>query len=192
MSGVLRAFTIGLTAFLTVVDLFATQAILPALDRGLRRHAGGHGVRRQCQHHRHGGRRPGRRPVWPVDRPAARHPGQPRSAVDPDGASGHHARPADLHRCCASSQGLCMSTAFALTLAYLGEHTSAADTAERLRRLYHRQRRLQPVRPAARRGRRRSLRAGCQFLGLRRPQSFGRACWSGSPSSGRRRCRRRT
>ena len=30
MSGVLRAFTIGLTAFLTVVDLFATQAILPA------------------------------------------------------------------------------------------------------------------------------------------------------------------
>ena len=33
MSGALRAFTIGLTAFLTVVDLFATQAILPALTR---------------------------------------------------------------------------------------------------------------------------------------------------------------
>src|SRR5437899_11461999 len=31
MSGALRAFTIGLTAFLTVVDLFATQAVLPAL-----------------------------------------------------------------------------------------------------------------------------------------------------------------
>ena len=31
MSGALRAFTIGLTAFLTVVDLFATQAILPSL-----------------------------------------------------------------------------------------------------------------------------------------------------------------
>ena len=31
MSGALRAFMIGLTAFLTVVDLFATQAILPAL-----------------------------------------------------------------------------------------------------------------------------------------------------------------
>jgi hypothetical protein len=30
MPGVLRALTIGLTAFLTVVDLFATQAILPA------------------------------------------------------------------------------------------------------------------------------------------------------------------
>ena len=31
MPGALRAFTIGLTAFLTVIDLFATQAILPAL-----------------------------------------------------------------------------------------------------------------------------------------------------------------
>ena len=33
MSGVLRAFTIGLTAFLTVVDLFATQALLPSLTQ---------------------------------------------------------------------------------------------------------------------------------------------------------------
>ena len=33
MSGTLRAFTISLTAFLTVVDLFATQAILPSLTR---------------------------------------------------------------------------------------------------------------------------------------------------------------
>ena len=32
MSGALRAFTIGLTAFLTLVDLFATQAILPSLS----------------------------------------------------------------------------------------------------------------------------------------------------------------
>src|SRR5260370_10783415 len=31
MPGALRAFTIGLTAFRTVVDLFATQAILPSL-----------------------------------------------------------------------------------------------------------------------------------------------------------------
>ena len=30
---------------------------------------------------------------------------------------------------CASCKALCMSTAFALTLAYLGEHTSAGDTA---------------------------------------------------------------
>src|SRR5437868_12334344 len=32
-SVVLRSFVIGLTAFLTVVDLFATQAILPSLTR---------------------------------------------------------------------------------------------------------------------------------------------------------------
>jgi MFS transporter, YNFM family, putative membrane transport protein len=30
---VLRSVVIGLTAFLTVVDLFATQAILPSLTR---------------------------------------------------------------------------------------------------------------------------------------------------------------
>ena len=30
---VLRSIVIGLTAFLTVVDLFATQAILPSLAR---------------------------------------------------------------------------------------------------------------------------------------------------------------
>ena len=32
-AGLLRALLVGLTAFLTVVDLFATQAILPALTR---------------------------------------------------------------------------------------------------------------------------------------------------------------
>ena len=33
LAGALRSFVIGLTAFLTVVDLFATQAILPTLTR---------------------------------------------------------------------------------------------------------------------------------------------------------------
>ena len=46
------------------------------------------------------------------------------------------------------AQGLCMAAAFTLTLAYLGEHYSAADSAERLRRLHHRQRRQQSHRPA--------------------------------------------
>src|SRR3989442_9469501 len=32
-SALLRSFVIGLTAFLTVVDLFATQAILPSLAK---------------------------------------------------------------------------------------------------------------------------------------------------------------
>src|SRR6476660_495276 len=33
MGVLLRSFVIGLTAFLTVVDLFATQAILPSLTK---------------------------------------------------------------------------------------------------------------------------------------------------------------
>ena len=40
-------------------------------------------------------------------------------------------------------QGLFMATAFTLTLAYLGEHT-ARRSRRRLRRLHHRQRREQP------------------------------------------------
>ena len=35
-SALLRSFVIGLTAFLTVVDLFATQAILPSLASAYR------------------------------------------------------------------------------------------------------------------------------------------------------------
>ena len=45
------------------------------------------------------------------------------------------------------AQGLCMAAAFTLTLAYLGE-TSARRTPQRVRRLYHRQCREQPGRPA--------------------------------------------
>jgi len=59
-SGVLlRTIVIGLTAFLTVVDLFATQAILPSLARAYQVNAGGHGLCRQLQHHGHGGSRTG-------------------------------------------------------------------------------------------------------------------------------------
>ena len=74
-----RTVIIGLTAFLTVVDLFATQAILPSLARAYQRDAGRHGLRGQCQHDGHGGRGARGRAVQPADRPAARHPGQPRA-----------------------------------------------------------------------------------------------------------------
>ena len=56
-----RFLVIALTAFLTVVDLFATQAILPSLTRALRGQPGRDGFRGQCQHDRHGDRRAGRR-----------------------------------------------------------------------------------------------------------------------------------
>ena len=56
------------------------------------------------------------------------------------------------------AQGLCMASAFALTLAYLGEHASACDTAGRFRRLHHRQCREQSDRSPLRGVLRRSLR----------------------------------
>ena len=57
----LRSVTIGLIAFLTVVDLFATQAILPSLVRAYGVEPSRHELRRQRQHDRHGRRRPRRR-----------------------------------------------------------------------------------------------------------------------------------
>jgi predicted MFS family arabinose efflux permease len=128
MFGGLRAFTIGLTAFLTVVDLFATQAILPSLTAA-------YGVT-----------------------PAAMAFAVNASTIGMAGgalAVALFGRSIDQRRGILISlsvlslptlllattpalpiftllrvvQGLCMSTAFALTLAYLGEHTSAADTA---------------------------------------------------------------
>ena len=49
---------IGLTAFLTLVDLFATQAILPSLTSAYGVTPGRHGLRGERQHLRHGGRGP--------------------------------------------------------------------------------------------------------------------------------------
>ena len=125
----LRFIVIALTAFLTVVDLFATQAILPSLARALRRDARRNGPCRQRQHHRHGGGRSCRWLFQPRDRPAQRRPHQSHPPRHPDGAARSCAGPHYLHRSCASRKGLCMAAAFTLTLAYLGEHCSAADSA---------------------------------------------------------------
>ena len=128
MPGVLRAFTIGLTAFLTVVDLFATQAILPALTTAygvtpaamafavnastIGMAAGGLGVALF-------GRRLDRRrgillSLAILAVPTALLATMPSLPV----FTGLRI-----------VQGVFMSTAFALTLAYLGEHTSAGDAA---------------------------------------------------------------
>jgi YNFM family putative membrane transporter len=124
----LRGLVIGLTAFLTVVDLFATQAILPALTvaygvspaaMGLAVNActigmavAGLGVALL------GGRINQRRGILValcvLAVPTA------LLAAAPDIVTFALLR---------VLQGLCMATAFALTLAYLGEHTGAADTA---------------------------------------------------------------
>src|SRR5262245_17980506 len=124
----LRSIVIGLPAFLTVVDLFATRAILPSLTR----HYG----------------------VTPADMGFAVNAstlGMAFSGL----AIGYFSREIDRRKGILASlallaiptpllahapdlttftllrvaQGLCMAAAFTLTLAYLGEHYSAADSA---------------------------------------------------------------
>jgi predicted MFS family arabinose efflux permease len=128
MSGALRAFTIGLTAFLTVVDLFATQAILPSLTAayGVTPATMGFAVNASTVGMALGGlgvamlgRRLDRRlgillSLALLSIPTLLLAGMPSLPV---------------FTALRVAQGIFMSTAFALTLAYLGEHAGAADTA---------------------------------------------------------------
>jgi predicted MFS family arabinose efflux permease len=128
MSGALRAFTIALTAFLTVVDLFATQAILPALtvSYGVTPAAMGFAVNASTI-----GMAIGGLGVALLGRTLDRRLGILASlallAVPTALLATMPSLP--IFTALRIVQGLCMSTAFALTLAYLGEHTSAHDTA---------------------------------------------------------------
>jgi YNFM family putative membrane transporter len=128
MSGALRAFTIGLTAFLTVVDLFATQAILPALTAayGVTPAAMGLAVNSTTI-----GMALGGLGVALFGRSIDRRRGILLSLALLSVPTALLATMPGLPVFTALRivQGLCMSTAFALTLAYLGEHTSAADVA---------------------------------------------------------------
>ena len=128
MSGGLRAFTIGLAAFLTVVDLFATQAILPALTRayGVTPAVMGFAVNASTI-----GMAVGGLAVGLFGRSIDRRRGILISlAVLSVPTLLLATMPAlPVFTLLRVVQGLCMSTAFALTLAYLGEHASAADTA---------------------------------------------------------------
>jgi predicted MFS family arabinose efflux permease len=123
-----RTFVIGLMAFLTVVDLFATQAILPSLARHYQVSPAAMGFAVNAStigmaiaglavafFSRHIDRRLGiATSLALLAIPTA------ALAVAPDLATFTVLRVA---------QGLCMSAAFALTLSYLGEQCSAADAA---------------------------------------------------------------
>jgi len=128
MPGILRALTIGLTAFLTVVDLFATQAILPALTSayGVTPAAMGFAVNASTI-----GMAAGGFAVALFGRRLDRRRGILLSLVALTVPTALLATMPSLPVFTALRivQGVCMSTAFALTLAYLGEHASAADTA---------------------------------------------------------------
>jgi YNFM family putative membrane transporter len=122
----LRSLVIGLTAFLTVVDLFATQAILPSLTRayGVTPAAMGFAVNASTMGMAIAGlavalfsRRIDRRLGVLVSLALLAIP-TTLLAVAPDLVTFTILRIA---------QGLCMASAFTLTLAYLGEHCSAAD-----------------------------------------------------------------
>ena len=123
----LRSAVICTMAFLTVVDLFATQAILPTLTRhygvspgamGLAVNASTIGMAIAGLGVGLLGQRIDRRLGIVASLVAAR---------DPDPVAVRRARTSPCSHPCASLQGLCMASAFALTLAYLGEECSAAD-----------------------------------------------------------------
>jgi MFS transporter, YNFM family, putative membrane transport protein len=122
----LRTLVIGLTAFLTVVDLFATQAILPTLTRayGVTPAAMGFAVNSSTLGMAAAGllvslfsRQIDRRLGILISLALLSIP-TALLAVAPDLTAFTLLRVV---------QGLCMASAFTLTLAYLGEECSAAD-----------------------------------------------------------------
>ena len=124
----LRTFVIGLTAFLTVVDLFATQAILPPLARAYQVSpaAMGFAVNASTMGMAIAGlavalfsRRINRRRGILISLTLLSIP-TALLAVAPD---------LMVFAALRITQGIFMATAFTLTLAYLGEECSATDAA---------------------------------------------------------------
>jgi predicted MFS family arabinose efflux permease len=124
----LRFVVIALTAFLTVVDLFATQAILPSLTKhyGVSPAAMGFAVNASTLGMAFAGLA-----VGYFSREIDRRKGILISLIVLAIPTALLAHAPDLttFTLLRVAQGLCMAAAFTLTLAYLGEHYSAADSA---------------------------------------------------------------
>ena len=122
----LRSLVIGLTAFLTVVDLFATQAILPSLTRhyNVTPAAMGFAVNASTM-----GMAIAGLVVGLFSPRIERRTGILLSLAVLAIPTSLLATAPDLtvFTCLRIMQGLCMASAFALTLAYLGEQCSAID-----------------------------------------------------------------
>lgn len=127
-STLLRSFVIGLTAFLTVVDLFATQAILPSLAKAYQVSPGAIGFAVNASTI---GMAVAGLAVAFFSNRIDRRRGVLASLVLLSIPTALLAVAPDLMTFTALriAQGLCMSCAFALTLSYLAENCSAADTA---------------------------------------------------------------
>jgi YNFM family putative membrane transporter len=127
-SALVRSLVIGSTAFLTLIDLFATQAILPALAAayGVRPAAMGLAVNAATL-----GMALGSLAVAFFSRHIDRRRGVVLSLAALALPTALLAAAPDLWTFAALriAQGVFMSTAFALTLSYLAEHCSAAETA---------------------------------------------------------------
>jgi MFS transporter, YNFM family, putative membrane transport protein len=123
---VLRSLVIGLTAFLTVVDLFATQAILPSLTRhyGVSPAAMGFAVNASTMGMAIAGLVVGFFSPH-IDRRLGILVSLVVLAVPTTLLAG--APNLTVFTILRIAQGLCMASAFALTLAYLGERCSAMD-----------------------------------------------------------------
>ena len=125
---VLRFIVIALTAFLTVVDLFATQAILPSLTKhyGVTPAAMGFAVNASTM-----GMAVSGLAVGYFSRSIDRRMGILLSllVLSIPTALLAHAPDLTTFTLLRVAQGICMAAAFTLTLAYLGEHYSAADSA---------------------------------------------------------------
>ena len=125
---ILRFVVIALTAFLTVVDLFATQAILPSLTKhyGVTPAAMGFAVNASTM-----GMAVSGLAVGYFSRSIDRRMGILLSllVLSIPTALLAHAPDLTTFTLLRVAQGLCMAAAFTLTLAYLGEHYSAADSA---------------------------------------------------------------
>ena len=123
-----RFLLIALTAFLTVVDLFATQAILPSLAEhyGVSPAAMGFAVNASTM-----GMAVAGLAVGYFSSSIDRRTGILISLVVLAIPTGLLAHAPDLtaFTLLRIAQGLCMAAAFTLTLAYLGEHYGAADSA---------------------------------------------------------------
>ena len=123
-----RSFVIGLTAFLTVVDLFATQAILPSLARAYGVAPAGIGFAVNASTI---GMAIAGLAVAFFSHRIDRRRGILVSLTVLSIPTALLATASDLtvFTLLRVAQGLCMATAFALTLSYLAERCSAADTA---------------------------------------------------------------